>query len=187
MLRDVYAITLWPEWAWAICYLDKRIENRRWFPFTRHINTRICIHAGANIGGKPGYVNAEDGFDDVAYMAEGAGWYVRTSPGMVHKKEVYYASFTKDEETVDISTLTVPRKSIVAVATLTGAHKPVISNFRKMPPWAVSGQYHWYLKDVDVLDEPIECRGAQLFWEVKKKHVEEIKRQLGDGVFYAFI
>ena len=29
-MADLRALTLWPEWAWAIHHLDKRVENRGW-------------------------------------------------------------------------------------------------------------------------------------------------------------
>lgn len=39
-------ITLYPEWAWAICYLGKNIENRKWLP-NLEPGEKLAIHAGA--------------------------------------------------------------------------------------------------------------------------------------------
>ena len=43
------AITLWQPWAYAICHLVKRVENRRWSPPTSLIGQRIALHAGARL------------------------------------------------------------------------------------------------------------------------------------------
>jgi len=49
----LYALTLWPEWAYAITDLGKRVENRTW---TREsmLGQDMAIHAGAKIGGSGG-------------------------------------------------------------------------------------------------------------------------------------
>lgn len=43
---DLRALTLHQPWAFAICHLGKRVENRTWAP-SIPIGTRIAIHAGA--------------------------------------------------------------------------------------------------------------------------------------------
>jgi hypothetical protein len=63
------AITVWPEWAYAICYLGKRIENRSWAPPPSVIGKHIAIHAGKNIGGKPGQAASLDGTRRMLEMA----------------------------------------------------------------------------------------------------------------------
>lgn len=40
------AITLHQPWAWAIIHGPKRVENRKWRPFSSLIGKRILIHAG---------------------------------------------------------------------------------------------------------------------------------------------
>ena len=45
------AITVYPEWAIAIRYLGKNIENRSWRPAEDHLGTRIALHAGMKYGG----------------------------------------------------------------------------------------------------------------------------------------
>lgn len=31
-ISPLRALTLWPEWAYAVCHLGKNIENRQWVP-----------------------------------------------------------------------------------------------------------------------------------------------------------
>ena len=49
----MYALTLWPEWAYAILHMGKRVENRSWRRESI-IGQDIAIHAGAKIGGPKG-------------------------------------------------------------------------------------------------------------------------------------
>ena len=41
------ALTLHAPWAWAICFLGKRVENRTWAPPSGMIGKRFAIHAGS--------------------------------------------------------------------------------------------------------------------------------------------
>jgi hypothetical protein len=45
-MKTLYALTIQQPWAWVICYLDKRIENRDWAPPRQMIGRHIAIHAG---------------------------------------------------------------------------------------------------------------------------------------------
>lgn len=63
------ALTLWPEWAWAIHHLDKRVENRTWkIPMGEWFG----LHAGKCIGGSPR--NGWGGMDGLMQMARRAEW-----------------------------------------------------------------------------------------------------------------
>jgi hypothetical protein len=77
----VNALTLWPEWPWAIDLpnedgtgyhpLAKRVENREWeIP----IGQWIALHAGKYIGGRKGRVATDEGLDSVALMGQRAGF-----------------------------------------------------------------------------------------------------------------
>ena len=53
---DFRALSIWPEWIYAFCFLNKRIENRG--PTVardarRHIGEWIGLHGSKRIGGKP--------------------------------------------------------------------------------------------------------------------------------------
>lgn len=66
------ALTLWPEWAHAIAWLGKDIENRTWEPRLK-VGEEFLIHAGAHIGGRAGRVASQEGIDALGYTAEHAG------------------------------------------------------------------------------------------------------------------
>lgn len=72
----IQALTIWPEWVWAIMFLDKDREYRGWHPPKDLIGKRLAIHAGANIGGRKGMKARSEGLEAVARMARRAGWTV---------------------------------------------------------------------------------------------------------------
>ena len=52
MKPPLLALTLWPEWAYAITHLGKDVENRDWERLPTWLTGRyLAIHAGAHIGG----------------------------------------------------------------------------------------------------------------------------------------
>lgn len=62
------AITLWPEWAYAILHCGKDVENRGW----RIPPGRYALHAGRHIGGKPGKEAERAGAVSLIRLAVGA-------------------------------------------------------------------------------------------------------------------
>jgi len=64
------ALTLWPEWVYAVHHLGKRVENREW---AIPIGRTFALHAGRSIGGRPGKVAEEEGLESVQFMARRAG------------------------------------------------------------------------------------------------------------------
>jgi hypothetical protein len=138
MLRDkIPVITLWPEWAYAICYLGKRVENRSWKP-TRILGRRIAIHAGKHIGGKPSKTAVKSGLEAVHTMYAGA------NPG----------------RELNITSAPIITSSIVATAIVSGC----VHSDRHLLPWGARGQYQWVLNEVVVLAEPIPISGKQGIW-----------------------
>jgi hypothetical protein len=136
----VKAITLWPEWAWAICALGKRVENREWLPGPRLIvGDRLAIHAGKHLGGRAGEPAADEASDAVLDM-------YRRATG-----ETFPPGWPDAFEDC-------PRSAIVAVATVTGFDR------NQRTGWDVPGAWHWRLGDVRVLPVPVPCRGAQGLW-----------------------
>ena len=147
------ALTLWPEWSWAICHLGKRIENRTWFPPGWLIGKTLAIHAGANIGGRSGRVAMLEGIDSLRIMAHRAGWASEVSSGLV--------VFTNDiGDRREFSPADIPKKAIVAscVVGLGGHATP------EELKWAAEGQCHWLLTNVGFPEEPIPVKGAQGLW-----------------------
>lgn len=142
------ALTLWPEWAWAICHAGKRVENRTWHPGKRlPVGSQLAIHAGKHIGGRPGVEVALDAVDIVLAMWE--------TDGPIR---------TMDEER---RLSTCPRSAIVAVATIAGFDQ------EQRTRWDVPGAWHWRLEDVEVLPAPAACRGAQGLWTVPAAMIRE--------------
>jgi hypothetical protein len=167
----VKAITIYPEWCFAICRLGKNVENRVWAPQRRGLEPgeRFAIHAGKYVGGRPSEDARRKALRGLKYMAARAGWIVDA-----------YRTFSGDgidmEFRRDIGALLrlndLPRSAVVAVATLGGVCRDSSS------PWAVEGQYHLRLDDVIVLPEPVSCGGRQMLWTLPAGVEIEVQRQI---------
>lgn len=172
-MKPLRALTLWPEWAWAIHHLDKRIENRGW-PIPG--GEWFALHAGKSIGGRPGFTAEWRGVCDLVDMAGASGWNVC---GTLAPGGRWVAEFTRNRATI---TLHDPRAGA-------GEH-PIIRSaitglFRVTDHRAPGTTGPW--KDPDsignVLDyrplrEPIPCKGAQGLWTVP----EDVAARVLDGV-----
>lgn len=64
------ALTLWPEWAWAVVHHGKRVENRTW-AIPR--GEWFALHAGRHIGGRSGARAEYEGSVALADMMIRAG------------------------------------------------------------------------------------------------------------------
>ena len=134
------AITLWPEWAYAICALGKRVENRSWQPGRAlRVGDKVAIHAGKNIGGRPGVATFAEAVLNVTRMHRLANDGVAPA-GLRTALQV------------------CPRSAIVAVATVASFDQ------EQRTGWDVPDSWHWRLSDVVVLANPIQCAGAQGLW-----------------------
>lgn len=167
------ALTLWPEWAWAICHLDKRIENRIWFPPWGFVGQDIAIHAGAHIGGRKMSVADQHGpMQGVCEMAvDTAGWACTMKFG-----EGLYVLSKGDGDrlsSVSFKQSEVVRSAVVAVAKLSKVTGGSVAK-----EWAVPGQYHWHLEDVRVLEEPVSCRGYQKLWTLPNEVEYAVRIQI---------
>ena len=140
-----YALTLWPEWVWAIDNLDKAVENRGWPLPDKMIGTRIALHAGASIGGRKGRVAEREGIEAVATMAHLAGW-------TVTQASVHALDFTKGEVVKRMTFSEIPRSAITSTAALASCTAP--SPVHSEDGWYV-GDFGFRLADKIVLPEPI--------------------------------
>jgi len=143
----IRALTLWPEWAGAIAYLDKRVENRAFRPPASILGTRIAIHAGAHTGGATGTMRRIDGLQAVARMAVRAGWRLHRD-GTLRKAGA---------ETVLLTSLDARCGAIFVTAKVVGF------DVEQRTGWDVPGQVHWRLDEVVVV-APIICAGRQNVW-----------------------
>lgn len=157
------ALTLWPEWAWAVAHLGKRVENRTWAPPRWAMGRRLAIHGGAAFGGHTARV--------------GAGGKVPAS-WLYAVQAMLDMGLRAGEAAVGPVTMgrLIPeaQSKIVAVGRLSG----VVTE--SADPWFV-GPFGWVLSDVVVLPAPVPCRGAQGLWEVPQTEREAVLRQLPSG------
>ncbi len=148
------AITLWPEWAYAICALGKRVENRSWAPGRAlAVGDKIAIHAGKHPGGRSGYAAFVAAILNVTDM---------------HRRANDGAAPAGLRTALQVC----PRSAIVAVATVAGFDE------EQRTGWDVPGSWHWRLSDVVVFADPIACGGAQGLWTPSDEIQGAIARRL---------
>jgi hypothetical protein len=137
----MHAITLRPQWAYAVARLGKDVENRTWPLPARMHGQRIAIHAAA-------------GAPDRAEMHD----YVRRT-----QFQTLDDDWKWNEHQIDRI-----RGALVATAVvspMTGDASDLLRLYGT--PWGSdSNPYQWALTDVQPLATPLPCRGAQGFWRV---------------------
>jgi hypothetical protein len=166
--RVRYALTLFPEWAWAVEHLGKDIENRPWQPAkTLAMGEWMGVHAGAFVGGSKAHSMEamRVALDRVARRAERSDWSVVVEVGDL----CYSYHYTRGDEK---RTMTcrhrsqpwqpgdLPVRAIVAVARLTDV------TTRSPSPWAAPGDLHWKLGEVKTLPRPIPHTGRWGLWPI---------------------
>ena len=149
-------ITLYREWAWAVCHLDKRVENRDW-PLPRWMEGQlVALHAGKHIGGRPGRVAREEGSLAVAGMAREAGWKTAGRPdGSL--------LFSKDDRSINSFDIPAPASSIVAFIRFGPSVPPDQGD---LTGWRVPDCHGWPIVETLRLKEPVPAKGALGFWEL---------------------
>jgi hypothetical protein len=149
MTRPLRALTLWPEWAWAITQLGKDVENRDWRPNRTILapGDWLAIHAGAVLGGGvPSRKATEAALQKVA------------------ETYCFATGFKLLPELATKPTLS----AIVALVRYSGA------DGANPGGWAVPGAYHWRWDRMIVLATPIPCRGERDLWPVPEAIVAQI-------------
>jgi len=166
------ALTLWPEWAWAVANLNKTVENRTYRPPRNIVGKRIAIHAGKKVGGRyvPTSKMATPYYEIMMNSASNAGWY----PEVVDEAIIFKRRpkiFGGYEKLIP-EYLTVG--AIVATARIGGVSYLSPGRFEV---WSAEGQYQWHLDDLVVLDDPVLCMGRQAVWcipeDVERKVLEQ--------------
>lgn len=160
------ALTLWPEWAWAICHLGKDVENRPYPPPDDMRGRLMAIHAGKMFGGKstrwnPNTVEAVGRVMDMAEVAN-HGSYIDWG-----EKTVEFRWRGKEWRLFDADK--VPRGAVVAVAR--------VSDLSWWSPWLAKDQEHWFLSSIKVLERPVPCRGQQRLWRLPPEVEIDVRRQ----------
>jgi hypothetical protein len=137
------ALTLKVVWAFAVCHLGRRVENRSWRPPRDLIGRRILIHAGAVP--KSGWELAEE-VDRLKALIK------------AHAGEEYHQLKMRFFDAIGGFTVRdALMTGVVAVATVDSCVR------ESADPW-FSGPFGWVLRDLIVLPEPIPCRGALGLW-----------------------
>ncbi len=175
------AITLWPEWAWAICCLNKRVENRGWHPGVSMLGEDIAIHDGKCIGGvdRRSKEFKDDAMWSVCDMARSVGWafqkiadchYILSMAyGLPHPE---FGTVVRSE--VEFREDLIPTSAIIATAVLDKVTlDPAETQMGyqagyMMPKWGTMGAKHWHLTDVSLLDSPVSQCGSQRLWNVPR-------------------
>lgn len=172
------ALTIWPEFIWAICYLGKRVENRTWTPPDKMIGKRIALHAGAHVGGSPGRTATESGLTGLVGMAvhEGWAWMMGEHPDFVsfYKPGSLPIEMCLDPDLTEAISAVKPvvKKAIVGTAVLDKVEKYE----RERVPWGVAGMYHWFLRDLVFFEEPIPANGKQRLWRLSEEQEKQVER-----------
>lgn len=132
------ALTVHPEWAWAIAHAGKWVENRTWFPPDALIGERIAIHGGARIRDLDRAIETARETGLSAHQVGDAGAVV-----------------------IDGRTTLVWRSAIVATAVLHSVSAEVLGT-----PWQVPGHLAWILTEVQTLPKPVSCTGRLGLWRL---------------------
>lgn len=155
-MSPILALTIWPEWAWAITHLGKDVENRS-ERFARQIDRRvgdgwIAIHAGVKRRADFAAVAAMSGmphdvldYDDVD-LEDAVG-------------PVWQFGATGGTGGVLIEDARLTRGAIVALAQISDVLEP-----GSRAPWKVPDSAALALSPVLILPEPIACKGKQGLW-----------------------
>lgn len=167
------AITVKPQWAWAMLHLGKRIENRDFFPDSL-VGKRIALHAGKRLAGATAQARA---FRDLAFaMALGGHpampqWYKSDDPRLFWFPTPAWkydpARFERDAETKDrrfageeVTANELPHSCIFATAVIFGSVH-VGSNKDQLRMWALPDKQHWFLSSFEMLEVPVPYERGQ--------------------------
>ena len=71
--------------------------------------------------------------------------------------------------------------AVVAVAELTDCHDATYAEGCSCSPWANPRSWHWLLKDVRRLADPVPCKGALGLWRLPGEVEKAVRAQLEDG------
>lgn len=153
------ALTLWPEWAWAISHLGKNRENRSWAPPDDMIGDWLAIHAGAYVGGRPGDSAVLEGLNDLRNTVECIAEEEGSGLSLP-----YYAELIPQ----------ITTGAVVAVCRVTGVERSV------EPAGWYNGEPNvgWKLEQVRVLETPVRCKGAQGLWVLPHDVLVKVREQL---------
>lgn len=176
------ALTLWPEWAFAITHLGKRVENRPQRVcrvVAKTVGTGwLALHAGRYVGGRPGNPALFEGLRSVKRESEraelGNPWAHRTVH-VQHGTDRFVVS--RHDKKADVEVVTLHTSAVVAVVHVMAVLHPV-----ETYPWQVPGSWALELDDVQVLAQPVPCGGHQGVWRLPADVHQAVVEQLEGGL-----
>lgn len=144
---SLQALTLWPEWAWAVSQLGKDVENRAWPkpPFAL-VGRCLAIHAGKRVGG--GVSTPDEALEVMLATAEFALGARPDAPDLAD----------------------VPTSAIVAVVRIGEV------GFGLPSPWSAPEGWQLGFSDIAVFPAPLPCSGHQGLWQVPAEVLVELRR-----------
>jgi len=170
------ALTLYPEWLYAILYLNKRVENRPWKPRKSIAGKLIALHAGAYIGGvrmsKKSMMRGRRPLLDVVEYAISEKWTYEDHSGKDGEEYFLY-----DEGSSIIRHMhesTIVKGAIAGVARV----DKITRSGGNPPPWGVGYQNHWHLSDVVVLTNPVPHGGKLGLWALPNSVTQSVAADL---------
>jgi len=154
-LSDLHALTLYPEWVYAILHFGKDIENRVWRPPTSSMRRWIAIHGGVAPGGIPA---RQEHYTDAHAEAV---------------REMLAMARANGHPLLEIVMRDIMKcRGIVALAYLDEVREPV----KYRTGWQVPDQenskgkilpcYGWHFSRILRLEEPVPLRGSLGLWRV---------------------
>lgn len=144
------ALTVQQPWAGLIASSAKTVENRSWPPPRAALGHQVAIHAG------------------------------KTTDTEAARR--FITDRTDSSTALHLIARPACQKlgSVIAVAMLSGAHLGGRYDCQECTSldsaWAVSESWHWCLRDVVALAEPVPARGLLGLWELSEE-VESLVRQ----------
>lgn len=171
-MRPLHALTLHPEWAWAIAYLPpelaKRVENRSWIPGRKNQQLQpgdwLAIHAGALGCSRFGGVWGKRLYQMILTCRKQE----RGTADKLWRVTIQHNDDLGHHGCLDGVPMREATSAIVALARVDYWDR------EQMTSWDVEGPWHWRLTDVRVLAEPVPCKGRQGLWRVPVPVLEDL-------------
>ena len=152
-MSEMRALTIRPPWSHAIAFWGKDVENRTW---ATHYQGDIAIHAGKS----PDDGALEDWRIVSALTAPGYEQIPFSLGKVVAVARLYDCHPIPDE------------------TGLSGCGTPARDD-RTCSLWADETGYHWRLRDIRPLRDPVPCKGALGLWRLPEDVEKAVRAQLG--------
>ena len=169
MNTTLHALSVWPEWAWAVCALGMDVLHGDEAPAVEP-PFWLAIHAGARWGGRDTHWYPRH-FRPVVRAASRAGWNATSVDGVRHGRRVRGQALHQGER----SAILPPAGNVPPVRSLVAIARVVEVGCGLAGPWARSSAMGWRLADPVVLPEPLSAPGLSGLWPVQGELLERVR------------